>query len=232
MKRIRQFSTAGAAASCNYMSRKSSIAILLLFTNCCCYSAISQEVVNIDNNINDGGLIDEELFDIYNNEDYYIYGNNREGDEIIELAEPSKSEEYDYNTSPDDVKEEEEEERLEKLDMELTNDEIDLIIQQVDAARSIASSGGEGRLSLEEHLTQVLHQKYLDKVMEEEDMDGSDYEWNDKELEEWEYGVDTPLVSEEQQRQEQEEIGDVDNKVVLKGTQSAEDDRELRKRNG
>ena len=116
--------------------------------------------------------------------------------------------------------------------MELTNDEIDLIIHQVDAARSIASSG-EGRLSLEEHLTQVLHQKYLDKAMEEEEgNNGSDYEWNDEELEEWEYGVDSPLISEEQQRQEQEEeIGDI-NKVVLKGTQSVEDDRELRKRNG
>ena len=229
MKRIRQFSatTAGAAASCNYTSRRRSIAILLLFTNYC-YSAIAQEVVNIDNNIYDEGLIDEELFDIYNNEDYYIYGNRDEG---IELAEPSISEEYDYNTSPDNVIEEEEEERLEKLDMELTNDEIDLIIQQVDAARSIASGSEGNRLSLEEHLTQVLHQKYLDKAMEEED-NGSDYEWNDEQLEEWEYGVDTPLISEEQQRQEQEEIGDVVNKVVLKGTQSAEDDRELRKRNG
>jgi len=231
MKRIRQFSTTSAAASCNYMSRKRGIAILLLFTNC--YSAIAQEVVNIDNNINDEGLIDEELFDIYNNEDYYIYGNNREGDEGIELAEPSISEEYNYNTSPDnDQEDEEEEERLEKLDMELTNDEIDLIIQQVDAARSIASSGSEGRLSLEEHLTQVLHQKYLDKAKEEGN-NGSDYEWNDEELEEWEYGVDSPLISEEQQRQEQVEIGDVNNnKVVLKGTQSIEDDRELRKRNG
>jgi len=212
------------------MSRIRGIAILLLFTNCC-YSAIAQEVINVDNNINDEGLLDEELFDIYNNEDYYIYGNNREGDESIELAEPSISEEYDYNTSPDDTKEDEEEERLEKLDMELSDDEIDLIIQQVDAARSIASSGSEGRLSLEEHLTQVLHQKYLDKAMKEEEdsMGGSEYEWNDEELEEWEYGVDTPLISEEQQRQEQEEIGDV-KKVVLKG--SAEDDRELRKRNG
>jgi len=229
MKRIRQFSTTSAAASCNYMSRRRGIAILLLFTNCY-YSTIAQEVINVDNNINDEGLIDEELFDIYNNEDYYIYGNNQEGRGGI-LAEPSISEEYDYNTSPDDV-EDEEEERLEKLDMEFSNDEIDLIIQQVDAARSI-SSGSESRLSLEEHLTQVLHQKYLDKAMEEEeDYNGSEYEWNDEELEEWEYGVDSPLISEEQQRQEQEEIGDVVNKVVLKGTQSIEDDRELRKRNG
>ena len=226
MKRIRQFSTAtaGAAASCNYTSRRRGIAILLLFTNCYC-SAIAQEVVNIK----DGGLIDEEFFDIYNNEDYYIYGNNREGDESIELAEPSISEEYDNNTSPDDV-EEEEEERLEKLDMELSNDEIDLIIQQVDAARSITSGSSESRLSLEEHLTQVLHQKYLDKAIE--DNNGIGYEWNDEELEDWEYGVDSPLISEEQQRQEREEIGDVNGKVVLKGTQSAEDDRELRKRNG
>ena len=230
MKRIRQFSStsAGAAANCNYMSRRRGIAILLLFTNCCC-SAIAQEVINVENNNID--YIDEELFDIYNNEDYYIYGNNREGEESIGLADPTISEEYDYNTSPDDTKENEEEERLEKLDMELTNDEIDLIIQQVDAARSIAS-GGESRLSLEEHLTQVLHQKYLDKAKEEEEDNGNDYEWNDEELEEWEYGVDTPLISEEQQRQEREEIGDVNGKVVLKGTQSAEDDRELRKRNG